>query len=92
MDARASTDQDGNGDLLQSEESAAQGKKLADFLKLELDQLEAEEQMEQQMKMANSMENLTTDDFPLFLTVRRLLYMLDASCVKSFFARDADGN
>ena len=38
------------------------------------------------------MEQLSSDDFPLFLTVKRLLYMLDASTEYPFFARDKSGN
>ena len=37
------------------------------------------------------MDMLSSDDFPLFLTVKRLLYMLDASTDFPFFARDNKG-
>ena len=41
--------------------------------------------------MASSMEELNSDDFPLFLTVKRLLFMLDASTDFPFFSRDKSG-
>ena len=34
---------------------------------------------------------LRGEHFPLFLTVQRLVYMLDASLYNSFFSRKADG-
>lgn len=37
------------------------------------------------------MDLLNQDDFPLFLTVKRLLYMLDASTDFPFFARNGQG-
>lgn len=41
--------------------------------------------------MAESMEELSSEDFPLFLTVKRLIYMLDASTDFPFFSRDKTG-
>lgn len=41
--------------------------------------------------LAQSMEELSSEDFPLFLTVKRFLYMLDASTDFPFFARDKGG-
>jgi hypothetical protein len=38
------------------------------------------------------MDYLNSEDFPLFLTVKRLLYMLDASTDFPFFARDKNGD
>ena len=37
------------------------------------------------------MEELSSEDFPLFLTVKRLIYMLDASTDFPFFSRDNSG-
>ena len=37
------------------------------------------------------MEELSSEDYPLFLTVKRLIYMLDASTDFPFFARDKGG-
>lgn len=39
-----------------------------------------------------SMAYLTDDDFPLFLTIRRLVFMIDATQKNPFFARSADGD
>ena len=38
-----------------------------------------------------SMNLLKDQDFPLFFTVRRLIFMIDASLRKAFFARDING-
>lgn len=38
------------------------------------------------------MNELSADDFPLFLTIKRLIYMLDASTEYPFFSRDKAGN
>jgi len=38
-----------------------------------------------------SLEGLNADHFPLFVTIKRLLYMLDASTDHPFFSRDASG-
>lgn len=38
-----------------------------------------------------SMNMLNDDDFPLFFTVRRLIFMIDASLRRPFFARDITG-
>lgn len=37
------------------------------------------------------MSQLKQKDYPLFLTVKRLIMMLDASTYFPFFSRDADG-
>lgn len=37
------------------------------------------------------MDNLNSDHFPLFVTVRRLIYMIDASLEYSFFSRNFEG-
>lgn len=39
----------------------------------------------------SSMTYMTDEDFPLFVTVRRLIFMIDASLRKPFFARSIDG-
>ncbi len=38
-----------------------------------------------------SMDELSSEDFPLFLTVKRLLFMIDASTDFPFFSRDSSG-
>lgn len=40
------------------------------------------------MDIPAAYEDLKPKDFPLFVTVKQLLYMLDASLGYSFFARD----
>ena len=50
-----------------------------------MDELE----LEQTMKLPHSFDEVREDHFPLFLTVRRLLYMVDASLVRPFFVRNA---
>ena len=37
------------------------------------------------------MDNLSSEHFPLFVTVRRLIYMMDASLENSFFSRNNEG-
>ena len=41
--------------------------------------------------LPQSMEELNSQDFPLFVTVKRLIYMLDASTDFPFFSRDKSG-
>ena len=41
--------------------------------------------------LGQTMEELSNTDFPLFLTTKRLIYMLDASTEYPFFARDKSG-
>jgi hypothetical protein len=42
--------------------------------------------------MPNAFEDLKPSHFPLFVTVKQLLYMFDASLAYSFFARDSQNN
>ena len=42
--------------------------------------------------LASSMDDLKNEDFPLFVTIKRLIYMVDASTDFPFFARDSKGN
>ena len=53
--------------------------------------MEQEEQIEKQLSLAMSMDELSSEDFPLFLTVKRLLFMIDASTDFPFFSRDSSG-
>jgi hypothetical protein len=46
------------------------------------------EELEKNMKMPHSMDDMRNEDFPAFLTVKRLIYMIDASLHKPFFARN----
>ena len=51
-----------------------------------------EEEVLQDSDKRYSMTYLTDDDFPLFLTIRRLVFMVDATQKSPFFARSADGD
>ena len=42
--------------------------------------------------MPNAFEELKAKHFPLFVTVKQLLYMYDASLTWSFFSRDSKNN
>jgi hypothetical protein len=46
----------------------------------------------QQLDMPNAFEDLKPKHFPLFATVKQLLYMMDASLTNSFFCRDGKNN
>ena len=62
------------------------------YIESELQEIEKDEQIEQGMeRMVQSMEELSSADFPLFLTTKRLIYMIDASTDFPFFARDKAG-
>lgn len=64
---------------------------LRKYIENEIKGLEDEETIEKQRQLAMSMDDLSHDDFPLFLTVKRLLYMIDASTNYPFFARTNEG-
>lgn len=66
-------------------------KDLEAYLKLESDMLDDDVELEKQMQLPFSMDGLNSDHFPLFVTVRRLIYMLDASLEYSFFSRNFEG-
>ena len=53
--------------------------------------LQDDEELEKLMELPNSMDGLNTDHFPLFVTIKRLIYMLDASLDHPFFSRAVDG-
>lgn len=38
--------------------------------------------------MPHSMSDMRDDNFPAFLTIKRLVYMIDASLKRPFFARN----
>ena len=44
------------------------------------------------MNVPNSLEDLKPEHFPLFSTVKKLIYMLDATLNYSFFSRDYQNN
>lgn len=47
--------------------------------------------LEQQHQLPENYNKLSSHHFPLFLTVQRLVYMVDASLQLSFFTRSHDG-
>ncbi len=77
----------------QKSEAAKSGPQddLATYIEIEIKAIEQEEQIEKQMSLARSMEDLSNEDFPLFLTVKRLLLMIDATTTFPFFCRDNKG-
>lgn len=52
------------------------------------DELMDMEEIEKNMKMPQSMQQMRNDDFPAFLTIKRLVYMIDGSLRRPFFARN----
>lgn len=44
------------------------------------------------MTIPNSFDDLEAKHFPLFITVKRLIYMMDACLNYSFFSRDNNNN
>ncbi|OMJ66529.1 hypothetical protein SteCoe_36591 [Stentor coeruleus] len=51
----------------------------------------SESEEEDEGKDINSMEFLRDEDFPLFVTVRKIIFMVDASMKRPFFARNREG-
>ncbi|CAI2362242.1 unnamed protein product [Moneuplotes crassus] len=47
--------------------------------------------IEKQLFHYNKLDHIPKNEFPLFLTVKKLVYMLDGNCSYSFFARDQKG-
>ena len=64
---------------------------LQKFVEKELEELERDENIEKQTEIVNRFSQLSQKDYPLFLTVKRLIHMLDASLRYPFFSRDSDG-
>lgn len=58
---------------------------------MEEDALADDEEVEKQINLPESIENLNSDHFPLFVTIKRLILMLDASMDYSFFSRNNEG-
>ena len=52
------------------------------------DELLDMEEMEKNMKMAQSFNQMKNEDFPAFLTIKRLVFMIDGSLGRPFFARN----
>ncbi len=65
---------------------------------IKLDELREEEEnladdmdLEQQLKLAPTLEQVDSEEFPLFLTIRRLIFMIDGCFRRSFFVRNMKG-
>ena len=52
------------------------------------DELLDMEEMEKNMNIAQSMNEMRNEDFPAFLTIKRLVFMIDGSLGRPFFARN----
>jgi hypothetical protein len=52
------------------------------------DELLDMEEIEKNMKMAQSFNQMRNEDFPAFLTIKRLVFMIDGSLGRPFFARN----
>lgn len=66
-------------------------KQLEEYLELEKEAFLEEDELEKQLKLPNSIDHLTTDHYPLFATIKRFIYMIDASLDHSFFSRSFEG-
>lgn len=65
---------------------------MLDFINREEKDLIEDIQLESQMNMPNSYDDLQPWHFPLFATVKKLVYMMDACLSYSFFSRDHNNN
>jgi len=52
------------------------------------DELLDMEEIEKNMKLAQSFNQMRNEDFPAFLTIKRLVFMIDGSLGRPFFARN----
>ena len=66
-------------------------KRLLTFLEMKEREIMQEDTLEHQLKLPESYNSLKARHFPLFLTVQRLVYMMDAALGRSFFTRSHDG-
>ena len=65
---------------------------MLDFIKREEKDLIDDLHVESSLEIPNSYDDLKSNHFPLFVTVKRLIYMLDACLSYSFFSRDHNNN
>ena len=65
---------------------------MREYLELELAELEQEDQIHKQLDLIQSMDELTKNDYPLFLTVKKLLTLIDATLENPFFCHNRKGN
>ena len=76
-------------DLLNEDEEAKDTmRKIEEFLSKEEEELLDEIEVENQLNLPNSLNELNNSHFPLFLTVKRLVYMIDACLTYPFFVRN----
>lgn len=61
------------------------------FLEIREQEIIQAEQVEQQLALPERFDRLSARHYPLFLTVQRLVYMLDAALQTPFFSRKSDG-
>lgn len=74
---------------MQMIEEQVAGEKVEDIgEEINEDELMDMEEIEKNMKMPQSMQQMRNDDFPAFLTIKRLVYMIDGSLRRPFFARN----
>jgi len=59
------------------------------FLEMKEQEIMTSEQVESQLNLPEDFIGLQPNNFPLFVTVQRLIYMMDASLENSFFSRDS---
>lgn len=59
---------------------------------IEAELIEEELAAKSEFDMPNAFEELKPKHFPLFVTVKQLLYMYDASLTYSYFQRDRNNN
>ena len=69
----------------------AEKEKLLKILQIKEEEIIQAEQIQQQLNLPEKISKLSAKHFPLFLTVQRLVYMLDASLHNSFFSRKRNG-
>jgi hypothetical protein len=65
---------------------------MLEFIRNEERNLVDDLSIETEMKLPNSYDELKPWQFPLFVTVKRLIYMMDACLNYSFFSRDHSNN
>jgi hypothetical protein len=71
-------------------EEITDAKEVSDEINDDDELLDAEE-IEKNLNMPHSMNTMRNEDFPGFLTIKRLVYMIDGSLFRPFFVRNAKG-
>ena len=78
------------------DEKSEEAKLMQESIKIALEStkqdLEDEFEEAAQKNIPSSIDRLSNDNFPCFLTVKKLIYMLDASLSYPFFSRSIDGS